>query len=236
MSKLIQSKLSFKRIIIEDDDISDKLSNVVINDEKKEPVEEIPVIVNKGTGAGGANTNKSGKGFEKLTACETFLVSNGFTKKGDNKKCYYEYQAGNKKIQHLTQGYFKEYIQKTYGVKLFRNPDDAFIIVEGNQITIKILEKKNQNGDGSVDTKLWAGPSLKREYQICFNRLQDNLLQFKVEYAFTLNKFFKTKFTDPENKDHAKYSVLKEILDENSIKVFYGHDDDYLVKLFDWVN
>jgi hypothetical protein len=109
-------------------------------------------------------------------------------------------------------------VNKAFLTKLVQNGPDVWP-------GAKILEKKNQNAEGSVDTKLWAGPSLKREYQICFDKLNKSNKSdkmFKVEYAFTLNKFFKTKFTDPENKDNPKYSVLKEILDENSIEVFYG--------------
>jgi len=31
-------------------------------------------------------------------------------------------------------------------------------------VEIKIVEKKEQNVEGSVETKLWSSPSLKREY------------------------------------------------------------------------
>ena len=54
-----------------------------------------------------------------------------------------------------------------YNIKIFRCPDEAYIIeYNTGKIEIKILEKKTQNVSGSVETKLWASPSLKREYQL----------------------------------------------------------------------
>ena len=38
-------------------------------------------IINKGTGAGGANTNVTGKSFEQKTENETRLFASGFTRK-----------------------------------------------------------------------------------------------------------------------------------------------------------
>lgn len=54
-------------------------------------------------------------------------------------------------------------MKNNYNINLFRNPDEAYIIKynTGKKI-IKILEKKEQHIEGSVETKLWSGPSLKR--------------------------------------------------------------------------
>ena len=38
-------------------------------------------IINRGTGAGGANTNVNGKSFEEKTSNEQRLLTNGFSKK-----------------------------------------------------------------------------------------------------------------------------------------------------------
>lgn len=46
------------------------------------------VIVNKGTGAGGANTTKTGGSFENKTSNEARLLANGFVKKIFNKNKY----------------------------------------------------------------------------------------------------------------------------------------------------
>ena len=50
---------------------------------------------------------------------------------------------------------------------------------------IKILEKKEQNVEGSVETKLWSGPSLKREYELVLGN------DFKVHYGFCVSEFLK---------------------------------------------
>ena len=48
-----------------------------------------------------------------------------------------------------------------YNISMFRCPDEAYIIEYKNgKIQVKILEKKEQNVEGSVETKLWAGVAL----------------------------------------------------------------------------
>jgi hypothetical protein len=79
--------------------------------------------------------------------------------------------------------------------------------------------------NGSVETKLWAGPSLKREYEII---LGDN---FIVEYAYCINKFLSKKF----NSDNQKYDVLKQILKENNIVVLHANKPNYYEKLECWI-
>lgn len=98
-----------------------------------------------------------------------------------------------------------------YNIDIFRNPDEAYIIEykDGKKV-IKILEKKNQNGEGSVETKLWAGPSLKREYEIILGN------NFDVQYSYTVNDFLKQCILSNKKK----YEVLNIILKENDIQVF----------------
>jgi len=80
------------------------------------------------------------------------------------------------------------YIQNIYNIELFRCPDEAFIIeYKTGKNVIKILEKKEQNVEGSVETKLWSGPSLKREYELVLGN------NFEVYYGFCVNKFLKKK-------------------------------------------
>ena len=53
---------------------SDDIDNLTAQLEAKCSVKEI----NKGTGAGGANTNKNGKTFEEKTSIEPLLLEKGF--------------------------------------------------------------------------------------------------------------------------------------------------------------
>ena len=114
-----------------------------------------------------------------------------------------------------------------YNIELFRCPDEAYIIEYHNQDkrVIKILEKKEQNVEGSVETKLWSGPSLKREYEIL-------LTNFTVYYGFCISDFLKQKMISKE----PKYTILNQILKESGIEVLFGDDDNYFETLDTWIN
>lgn len=197
-----------------------------------ESTTELPVITNRGKGAGGANTNHYGKIFENTTNNEDRLINEGFHKELlDNSKKTYNYCLvksfeGYKKYFVLQSG-LKLYMKKMHNIDLFRCPDEAYIFEYENGTTeIKILEKKEQNVQGSVETKLWSGPSLKREYELV---LGDN---FKVSYGFCVSSFLKNKIESQEKK----YKVLLQILNESNIQVLYGDDEDYFIKLDEWIN
>ena len=66
-----------KILIVEEEDIEI---------EKVETEESINVIVNKGTGAGGANTNYFGKKFEEKTNNQIRLINDGYNKHSFTKK------------------------------------------------------------------------------------------------------------------------------------------------------
>jgi len=187
-------------------------------------------LINKGTGAGGNMTNFNGKSFEVKTNNETNLINLGFIKKilNDTKNGYYlEKKYKDKSIVYVSQSGLKTYMKEKYNIEMFRCPDEAYIITYKRRkyISIKIIEKKAQNVDGSVETKLWAGNSLKREYMI---KLGD---MFKVDYAYTLSSYLENKMKSGEEK----YTILNKILNEDNINVFYGDSDDYIANINNWV-
>jgi hypothetical protein len=118
-------------------------------------------------------------------------------------------------------------MKNKYNLELFRCPDEAYIIeyTTGRKV-IKILEKKQQNVEGSVETKLWAGPSLKREYELVL----DN--EFEVHYGFSVNNFLKKKLTSNDKK----YTILNTIFQENNIVVLFGNDENYFQTIDIWFN
>jgi len=73
---------------------------------------------------------------------------------------------------------------------------------------------------------LWAGPSLKREYELILGN------NFEVHYGFCLSNFLKNKMISTEEK----YVILNIIFCENNISVLFGDDDDYFEKLDEWIN
>lgn len=127
----------------------------------------------------------------------------------------------------LSQRNFKTHMKKRYEIEVFRFPDEAYIFERNGRTIVKILEKKAQSVNGSVETKLWAGPSLKREYELVLGS------GFDVHYGFCVNNFLKNKLTSTTDK---KYVILNNILKENDIQVLFGEDDDYKDQLSKWID
>jgi hypothetical protein len=182
-------------------------------------------IVNKGTGAGGANTNLYGKKFEEKTNNQNRLLEIGYIQ--SNSPCYLSKTYEDKKIIFVLQNELKKYMKSKYNINIFRCPDEAYIFeYNSGRKVIKIIEKKEQKVDGSVETKLWAGPSLKREYELVLGT------EFEVFYGFCVSDFLKKKLVSNEQK----YTFLNTILKENSIEVMFGDDEDYYSNLDKWIN
>lgn len=184
--------------------------------------------MNNGNGAGGANTNYYGKKFEEKTNNQQRLLEMGYTKNSFTKKTkkvhdyYLSKTFGDKTIVFVLQNGLKMYMKRKYNIDLFRYPDEAYIIeyTSGRKV-IKILEKKEQNVEGSVETKLWSGPSLKREYELILGA------EFEVFYGFCVNEFLKNKLISNKKK----YTILNTIFNENNIAVLFGDDENYFETL-----
>jgi len=192
-----------------------------------------PPIINKGTGAGGANTNLYGKQFEDKTNNQPRLLEMGYTKHSftNKPKNVYDYYLSktfdDKTIYFVLQNGLKKYMKTKYNIDMFRCPDEAYIIEYNNgRKIIKILEKKEQNVSGSVETKLWAGPSLKREYELVLGTA------FEVLYGFCVSEYLIQKMNSMEKK----YTILNTIFIENNIAVLSGDDENYFDTLDAWVN
>ena len=192
-------------------------------------------IKNKGIGAGGKNTNINGLNFENKTSIETKLLENNFNKVTINKKNKYGYYFEqiepntNNKIVYLTQSGFKLYFKQEFNIDVHKQPDEAFLILKNNIYNLKILEKKHQNVDGSVEDKLKTGLFNKKEYEKMLN-LKNNQI-FNVSYAFCVSSFLQSKF----QSNNLKYNIMQEIMMEDGIKIFYGEDDNYIDLLFEWI-
>jgi hypothetical protein len=207
-------------------------------------IQLLPSLVkNRGTGGGGCETNKYGKLFETKTNNEMRLIAEGFVKnylhndisksykKGPPKNSIYDYYLSktteDKTVIFVLQNGLKKYIKQKYNIDLFRCPDEAYIVFYNNgRKVLKILEKKEQRVEGSVETKLWSGPSLKREYEIVLGGI------FEVHYGFCVSAFLKTKITSTEQK----YIILNQIFRENNIICLFGDDEDYFATFDLWLN
>lgn len=157
-------------------------------------------IKNKGTGAGGKNTNKNGLSFEKLTDLKTEykVISNN---KHHN---VIQFHNQNKKLIESSQSNFYKYmnIDKNkqnigHGCK---KPDECYIHKVSKNIFI--IEKKFQQCSGSVCEKIQTAPFKIWNYK-------RNFPKYDINYIYVLSEWFENNC-----KNELEY------LDENKIKYF----------------
>lgn len=183
-------------------------------------------IANRGTGAGGANTNVTGLAFEDRTSNEPRLLADGFVRSQiEHCKGKEAYCLTKDDTVFVTQNGLKRYMDKKFDIKICRKPDEAYIRKIGDTYVLKILEKKNQNVGGSVADKLGLGPYFVSLYSDCLGD------KFRVEYAFCLCEFLKKEYvSDTQNSKH-----LRNYNEKHNIRVFFGDDPDYFTRLDEWV-
>ena len=210
--------------------------------ETTEIVEELeaPKLVNKGTGAGGANTNLYGKKFEDKTNNELRLLEQGYTKqyyttKKSPKKqptpseYYLSKTFEDKTVVFVLQGGLKRYMKNKYDIGVGRQPDEAYVIeYNTGRKVLKILEKKEQHVDGSVDTKLLSGIGMKQTYEIALGRSSHI---FEVYYGYCVSTFLKNKL----HSNNINYIDMGQCLTNNNIPILFGDDEDYFETLDNWL-
>ena len=175
-------------------------------------------IKNRGTGAGGANTNANGKKFEKDTILSKFYktITNIKT---DNGRLYdsinFIDDEFNNSFVHVEQKKFNNFMEDINGrnFKIIqasgcKNPDDVFVDYKNKRIYI--IEKKFQQGSGSVDEKIQTGVYKKIHYQ----KLYPNFL---IHYIYCLSKWFR----------HNSYNDVIDYLVDNDIPVFFNDTKDF---------
>jgi hypothetical protein len=188
--------------------ITQLLEKLNINEEEN--------ITNKGTGAGGANTNKSGLPYEELTELKqkyTIIKSNKYHK-------IIKFLDSDKEFKMSKQsGFFKcmndkinNKIEKAHGCK---NPDECFIDEETKKIFI--IEKKFQQVSGSVCEKIQTPDFKIWQYSRTFP-------EYKIIYIYCLSDWF---------KENCKAEL--EYLKHKKIPVFWGIDTEYKDKIVKFI-
>jgi hypothetical protein len=129
-------------------------------------------------------------------------------------------------VVYLTQGGLKKYFEHFFKKELCRHPDEAYLFRNGDQYTLKILEKKNQNKSGSVDTKLMTARDFIEEYE---DSIEDP--NFTVHYAFCVSDFLKKDYVS----DKKKWVLLRGRHKKYGIAVLFGDDPDYYETLDAWI-
>tara|TARA_Y100000591_G_C21774263_1_gene667322 strand:- start:598 stop:1233 length:636 start_codon:yes stop_codon:yes gene_type:complete len=189
--------------------------NIIKSESEPVPVPEETIIEtevvqqhNKGTGAGGVNTNKNGIPYEEITDLDDKIIiikQNKFSKTIQF--------VGNKKtlIKTKQANFFKcmkdeinTDIKKAHGCK---NPDECYIDKELKKIFI--IEKKFQKRSGSVCEKIQTGDFKLWQYSRTFPN-------YTIIYLYCLSDWFK------------KNCIAElEYLDFKNIHYFWGNSKTY---------
>ena len=156
-------------------------------------------VLNKGTGAGGANTNHQGKAFEKK-----YDIYDQILEQLDNvileaaRRDYKKVIRDDKIVGYaFRQGGWLAMLEDVYEIKQnnitstnFR-PDGGYVNLEEGTLTI--VENKNQNRAGSVDEKIQTGPFKLHQYKKVAKVMGIN----KIRYIYVLSEYFRIpKFDD----------------------------------------
>lgn len=178
-------------------------------------------------GTGGANTTKSGRPLEESVKSKIIVKNKDYVDLTP-----YEYDEKNKKITHrqFCSQFFKYFKKKTPNRKEFSPllPDNVFY----NPVTdtVKCIEVKNQNGQGSVDEKIQTG--LYKVWWLLRLFRQYGKPLSHIKYSYVLADKFKEKKYEPVyefyNYFQDQYKKLKEK---------YGEDKySDLFELWDLIN
>lgn len=171
-------------------------------------------IKNKGTGAGGKNTNANGLPYEELTDLSThYEFINSDSKEicfKSHKKSFIIIKQGG--LFSVMKDFMNHNVTKAHGCK---NPDECYI--DNINKHIFIIEKKFQQTSGSVCEKIQTADFKLWQYGRTFP-------YYKIVYIYCLSDWF---------KENCKAEL--EYLEEEDVPVFWGNDSEYKTKIIDFM-
>jgi hypothetical protein len=180
-------------------------------------------IITKGIGAGGANTNKNGLSYEKLTeldseykVVDTYPHAKTITFNCNPSFTFY-YTKQSHFYKHMDKHVNKE-VCKAHGCK---NPDECYIHEPSK--TIFIIEKKFQQVGGSVCEKIQTPDFKIWQYERSFP-------DFTIVYMYCLSHWFKENCkAELEYLEYKKIPVFWGNKEEECKKAIASHIVDYVV-------
>jgi hypothetical protein len=168
---------------------------------------------NKGTGAGGANTNKNGLSYEEITDLASNYKSCVSIPNKKYKMSEISFDGERTFLKPQTKVTLHKYMkeigernEEVYAAGGCKEPDETYI--DPVNRTVFILEKKFQQVGGSVDEKLQTGPFKKMHYEELFPN-------YKIHYIYCLCDWFKRD----------DYKSTMDYLKKNGIPVFWGSSE-----------
>ena len=180
-------------------------------------------IKNRGTGAGGANTNKNGLKYELETELfKSPIFLSRITLKNNNKhineinikgnnNTYIHIKKSNQLFKYMKDEMNKD-IPQAHGCK---QPDEA--IINKTKNIIFIIEKKFQKCGGSVCEKIQTSQFKIWQYSRTFPK-------YKIVYIYCLSNWFKKNCIA-----ELEYLKLK------NVPVFWGNKTDYSIDLTNFI-
>ena len=177
-------------------------------------------INNRGTGAGGAQTNANGLPYEILTSLDTeFTVTRNINK--HIRIILFNGYNGN--FVHTMQNGFKIYMRERNQINdnaVFphgcKRPDECIIDEENKKLWV--IEKKFQQTSGSVCEKIQTGIFKK----IAYNRL---FPEYTVYYIYCLSRWL---------FDNISPITIEENIN-NGVMMFCGDDDNYKRNIIQYI-
>ena len=190
---------------------------------KKKKIMIIPnktIIINKGNGAGGANTNKNGLQFEEVVDLKDRYENIKNSQNGIGNEV--TFQRHSRTFIKVNKSALHKYMEKIGEKNMTlppaagcKKPDEAYIDLERN--IIFIIEKKFQQEGGSADEKLQTGYFKQSHYKGLFPK-------FKIYYMYCLSDWFK--------REESVLNYLK----DNGIPVFWGNSETYKEKIIEFIH
>ena len=180
--------------------------------------EENTKLINKGTGAGGSKTNENGLPYEKLTDLHdriTILEEiDEFSSKiifDDNEKNFIKTKKKGDLFKCMKDEIDTNII-KGHGCK---QPDECYIDRESK--TIFIIEKKMQQGSGSVCEKIQTPDFKLWQYKRTFPN-------YNIVYIYCLSEWY---------KENCKAEI--EYLEYKKIPLFWGNSPNYKQDIINFI-
>ena len=169
-------------------------------------------MLNRGHGAGGANTNKNGLPYEILTDLESEY------EKVATKNCKHTYDirfhvdedeifivTKQSSLFKVMDKHINKNVTKAHGCK---NPDECFIHEKSKSIFI--IEKKFQQISGSVCEKIQTSHFKKWQYSRTFP-------EYNIHYVYCLSGWF---------KENCK-AEIEYLIEVGNVPVFWGNSLTY---------
>jgi len=219
IQKFIRKNLQYK---IEKRKILEKNAIIIQKIVKRKFKFKKRVVKNRGTGAGGSNTNKNGLNYERITDLIQYrdnIVHVKNVKFGKNINDNYDIlKIKNKIFYRFMKKGLKHYFHKEFDNKYKKNLEPDESLYNKSENTLYILEKKFQQVSGSVDEKIQTGPCKLFMYSKLYPKI-------KIKYIYLLSDWFLQD----------KYELEKEYLDLHNIKIFFPNSINYIQEFTNYI-